>query len=189
MQKLNRRLFIGTIIVGGLGVIAPAIAAGKNKKTKKSATGSGSSRSARRYGSIKFTTKTLPRRVNSATARRLINQIRDARGRPRLRYRGVLQTIASRQARAMAAKDEMSHHVAGGLPQRARRAGYRGKPAENLARKYETLEEVLLAWLHSPAHRTTMLSERYRYFGLAVAHAPRRLNSKYGIYWAMVLGT
>lgn len=141
------------------------------------------------FGPIRFTSNTPAHRASGGRAARLINHIRKARNRPSLRYHGTLQRIASRQARAMARKDEMSHHVAGALPTRARSAGYRGKPAENLARQYETLEDVLLAWLRAPSHRTTLLSKRYRYYGLSVARTSQRQNSKYKVYWALVVGT
>jgi|GEM_PF-2763792 len=139
---------------------------------------------------IEFTTHTTVAGLSNAKATKAVNLVRAARGRSPVRHHGLLHQAAQWQAREMARRDEFAHQLGPGLSlkDRVRRTGYKGIMAENLARTYETLEEALLAWLKSPSHRTTLLSERYTQFGVGAATVPRSRESEYRYYWAIIFG-
>ena len=137
----------------------------------------------------RLTTSTPPQRFSSGAGVALINTLRAARGRDGVAANGTLAAMAQSQARAMAAADVLSHHIAGSLKDRAARAGYRGPVAENLASGQPTFEEALHAWLDSGYHRTTLLSERYTRAGAAVALIADIHSDPLGIYWCIILGT
>ncbi|MHB1101589.1 MAG: CAP domain-containing protein [Devosia sp.] len=134
--------------------------------------------------------KITPPRFSAASAGAAINAVRTARGRNALRHNGTLQSLAMQQARRLASLELLSHTPGPGLSlkERARRAGYRGQVAENLAGGYETFEEAIKAWLHSSYHRTTLISDRYTRFGAGVAISSKGEDDRYGTYWAIILG-
>jgi uncharacterized protein YkwD len=86
----------------------------------------------------------------------------------------------------MAQKDYFSHTGADGSTpwDRAERAGYTRATAENLAAGQRTPEEVVQAWMDSPAHRKNLLDCRSRAIGVALAR-----GGSYGIYWTQMFGS
>ena len=133
---------------------------------------------------------TTLQRFSASSAGAAVNAVRKARGRKALSHNGTLHSLAMQQARRLASLELLSHTPGPGLSlkERARRAGYRGQVAENLAGGYETFEEAITAWLHSSYHRTTLISERYTRFGAGVARSSKGDDDRYGTYWAIILG-
>jgi len=117
-----------------------------------------------------------------------INGVRRANGRKPLRYNNQLEAAARSQAKLMAEKDQLSHDLGVTLRQRVSAAGYDGAVGENVAGGQQTLEAAIEGWLNSPAHRDTLLSEKFTEFGLAVAAVSGERKSRYGIYWAFIAG-
>ena len=126
---------------------------------------------------------TSPAMLTQSGILREVNAVRAANGRGPLRYSAALASAAAAQARAMAAKDQLSHTLDGPLRERVNRVGYVGALGENVASGQKTLEQALDGWLHSPAHRNTLLSPNWAEFGLAVSTAK---SGK--IYWAVIFG-
>lgn len=56
---------------------------------------------------------------------------------------------------------------------------------ENIAGGQKNLEEVMKAWLKSPAHCTNIMKDSYKEVGVAIVV---KEDSKYGIYWAQNFG-
>lgn len=132
---------------------------------------------------------TRPVDLSPAAATRLINEVRRANGNlPALRYNPRLAVAAQEQARAMAARDQVSHGLGSTLRERVARAGYEGAVGENLAGGQSTLEGAIEGWLASPGHRLTLLSTRFVEFGVAAAEAPAGRNARFRTYWALVAG-
>ncbi len=112
-----------------------------------------------------------------------INEVRRANGAPAWTYNAALESAARSQARLMARQDKLSHDLGVTLRQRVTEAGYALAVGENLAKGYKTLPETIDGWLNSQGHRNTLLSPRFREFGLAFA---RTGSGK--LYWAMIAG-
>ena len=94
-----------------------------------------------------------------------------------------LMKLAEAQARAMAAADKLDHSVVRDFGDRI--AGYQSKvAAENIGAGYHTLAEAFSGWRDSPPHRRNMLLSGASRIGIAAAYAP---NSKYRVYWALIL--
>ncbi len=127
---------------------------------------------------------TAPTGLSQATIMAKINGTRAANGRAPLRYNATLAKAATTHARLMASRGELSHSLGGSLRERVTAAGYQGAVGENLAGGQRTLELAIKGWLESPSHRSTLLSDKFTEFGLAVA----RGGGTHKIYWAMVLG-
>jgi uncharacterized protein YkwD len=134
------------------------------------------------------TTGTPPPQLTTASITAAINNARRANGRKPLRYNSRLEDAARSQARLMASRDQLSHDLGISLRQRVTTAGYEGAVGENVAGGQRTLEHAIQSWLSSPAHRDTLLSERFTEFGLAVASVSSGKGSRYGIYWAFIAG-
>lgn len=124
--------------------------------------------------------------VDSEAAAKLISDYRQGRGLPAVTVDPVLTTVAQRQAKAMAAADQLSHSVGGrSLTVRLKAAGFDGlKAVENVGAGYHTLAEAFSGWRDSPSHNKNMLVSGATRMGIATALAP---NSKYKVYWALVL--
>jgi uncharacterized protein YkwD len=88
----------------------------------------------------------------------------------------------------MANRDKLSHDLGVTLRERVTKAGYEGAVGENVAGGQLTLEEAIQGWMNSPGHRSTLLSDKFTEFGLAVAAVPPGKQSRYGIYWAFIAG-
>ncbi len=131
---------------------------------------------------------TTPEDLSQSSILAAINGARRANGKPPLRYNGSLEVAARRQARLMADKDQLSHNLGVTLRQRVSDAGYEGAVGENVAGGQQTLEQAIDGWLHSPAHRETLLSTKFVEFGLAEASVPSSRKSKYRTYWTFIAG-
>ena len=84
----------------------------------------------------------------------LISSFRLKHGQVRVARDATLDRIALEQARAMAAKDHLSHEVLGPFTRRI--APVRaGRAAENIAYGYESFEKTLGQWIDSSGHRRT----------------------------------
>ena len=96
-----------------------------------------------------------------------------------------LMAMAEVQARTMAVRDKMDHDVGGGFQSRLRASGYDAKlAAENIGAGYHTLAEAFSGWRDSPGHRANMLKNGVTQIGIAAYYTP---NSKYKVFWALVL--
>jgi len=76
--------------------------------------------------------------------------------------------IALEQARAMAARDNLSHEVLGSFTGRIAPAGA-GRAAENIAFGYESFEKTLGQWIDSSGHRKNLLLHNASRVGIASA--------------------
>jgi uncharacterized protein YkwD len=57
---------------------------------------------------------------------------------------------------------------------------------ENIAGGQNSIEEVMEAWLNSPAHCTNIMNEKFTEVAVAIVEEP---NSEYGIYWTQNFGS
>lgn len=129
-----------------------------------------------------------PAQLNQSAILFAINGARAANGRPPLRYNGQLESAARSQAKLMASKDQLSHNLGVTLRERVRAAGYDGAVGENVAGGQSSLDQAIVGWLNSPAHRDTLLSTKFVEFGLAAATVPGDKKSRYRTYWAFIAG-
>lgn len=125
--------------------------------------------------------------LDPQAAASLLSDYRQARGLPAVTIDPTLMAVAERQAKSMAAADQLSHDIGGrSLLVRLKAAGFSGlKAAENVGAGYHTLAEAFSGWRDSPSHNKNMLMPGVTRLGIAAVRAPR---SKYSVYWAMVLG-
>jgi hypothetical protein len=112
----------------------------------------------------------------------LISGFRMKNGEVRVIRDATLDRIALEQARAMAAKDNLSHEVLGPFNRRVAPAGA-GRAAENIAYGYESFEKTLGQWIDSSGHRKNLLLHNASRVGVASA----RDASGKRTYWAMVI--
>ncbi len=112
----------------------------------------------------------------------LISSFRLKHGEVRVVRDATLDRIALEQARAMAAKDDLSHDVLGPFPKRIAPARA-GRAAENIAYGYESFEKTLGQWIDSSGHRKNLLLHNASRVGIASA----RDASGKRTYWAMVI--
>lgn len=112
----------------------------------------------------------------------LISSFRLKHGEVRVVRDATLDRIAMDQARAMAAKDDLSHEVLGSFNGRIAPAGA-GRAAENIAYGYESFEKTLGQWIDSSGHRKNLLLHNASRVGVASA----RDASGKRTYWAMVI--
>ncbi|WP_428031741.1 CAP domain-containing protein [Ancylobacter sp.] len=124
--------------------------------------------------------------LDPQAAAALISDYRRGRGQPAVTIDPGLMAVAERQAKAMAAADQLSHNIGGrGLTTRLKAAGFSGlRAAENVGAGYHTLAEAFSGWRDSPSHNKNMLMPGATRLGIAAVRAPR---SKYSVYWAMVI--
>jgi hypothetical protein len=94
----------------------------------------------------------------------------------------TLDGIALEQARAMAAKDHLSHEVLGPFTMRIAPARA-GRAAENIAYGYESFDKTLGQWIDSAGHRNNLLLHNASRVGIASA----KNASGNRTYWAMVI--
>jgi uncharacterized protein YkwD len=118
-----------------------------------------------------------------------INEVRKQNGAKPLVFSTMLAELAQRQARAMVSHDTMSHDFGPGLDlrDRATDVGYHGPIGENVAAGQRTVEDTITAWMNSPGHRYTLLSDMWTSVGMVVASG--KPNSRYGLFWAADFGT
>ena len=112
----------------------------------------------------------------------LISSFRARHGEVRVTRDATLDRIALEQARAMAAKDQLSHEVLGPFTRRVASAGA-GRAAENIAYGYDSFEKTLGQWIDSSGHRKNLLLHNASRVGIASA----RDASGKRTYWAMVI--
>src|SRR6267142_3631824 len=112
----------------------------------------------------------------------LISSFRLKHGEVRVTRDATLDRIALDQARAMAAKDQLSHEVLGPFTRRMAPAGA-GRAAENIAYGYESFEKTLGQWIDSSGHRKNLLLHNASRVGIASAKDASGKRT----YWAMVI--
>jgi hypothetical protein len=112
----------------------------------------------------------------------LISSFRIKHGEVRVTRDATLDRIALDQARAMAAKDQLSHEVLGPFTRRMAPAGA-GRAAENIAYGYESFEKTLGQWIDSSGHRKNLLLQNASRVGIASAKDASGKRT----YWAMVI--
>ena len=112
----------------------------------------------------------------------LISSFRLKHGEVRVVRDATLDRIAMDQARAMAAKDELSHDALGPFTRRVAPAGA-GRAAENIAYGYDNFEKTLGQWIDSSGHRKNLLLHNASRVGIASA----KNSSGKRTYWAMVI--
>ena len=110
----------------------------------------------------------------------LISNYRLKHGEVRVTRDATLDRIAMEQARAMAAKDHLSHDALGPFSRRMAPSGA-GRAAENIAYGYESFEKTLGQWIDSSEHRKNLLLRNATRVGIASA----RDASGKRTYWAM----
>ena len=132
---------------------------------------------------------TSPQQLTQDAILSAVNEARRINGNHRpMTYNLQLQAAAQFQANLMAQKDTLAHDVGYTLRQRTDQQNYRGAVGENIAGGQTTLQQALEGWLNSPGHRATLLSDKFVEFGLAYAHTPSSVKSKYGNYWCFIAG-
>ncbi|HET7714711.1 MAG TPA: CAP domain-containing protein [Bauldia sp.] len=130
--------------------------------------------------------QTGPATVSSSEAAARISEYRESRGLSSVTVDATLTAIALRQAQAMARAGKMSHSLGGSFASRLSRGGYNALiAAENLAAGPRNLDEAISSWRGSRGHNANLLKPGVTQIGIAVAYAP---NSRYGNFWALVLG-
>ena len=116
------------------------------------------------------------------TPAELISSFRLKHGEARVVRDATLDRIAMDQARAMAAKDDLSHDALGPFNRRVAPAGA-GRAAENIAYGYDNFEKTLGQWIDSSGHRKNLLLHNASRVGIASA---KNASGK-RTYWAMVI--
>jgi hypothetical protein len=112
----------------------------------------------------------------------LISGFRLKHGEVRVVRDATLDRIALEQARAMAAKNDLSHDVLGPFTRRIAPARA-GRAAENIAYGYESFEQTLGQWIDSSGHRKNLLLHNASRVGIARAMDASGKRT----YWAMVI--
>lgn len=95
----------------------------------------------------------------------LISSFRLKHGEPRVVRDATLDRIALEQARAIAAKNDLSHEVLGPFTQRVAPARA-GRAAENIAYGYASFEKTLGQWIDSSGHRKNLSAAESPALGL-----------------------
>jgi uncharacterized protein YkwD len=128
---------------------------------------------------------TADAKVDAVAAASMISGYRHNNGLGIVTLDDRLMRMAEEQARAMASKNRFEHDAAGPFNLRVKRSGYDAKVAvENIGAGYHTLAEAFSGWRDSPPHKANMLHSGVTKMGIAAAYSP---NSKYKVFWALVL--
>jgi hypothetical protein len=114
----------------------------------------------------------------------MISQYRREHGLPAVKVDPKLTAVAERQAQAMARSGIMDHDVDGSFASRISGANL-VTGAENIAAGTKTWSDTLRIWKESPGHDKNLLTPGADILGVAVA---RNENTRYKVYWAMVIG-
>src|SRR6266403_1041825 len=112
----------------------------------------------------------------------LISSYRLKHGEVRVVRDATLDRIALEQARAMAAKDNLSHEVLGSFTGRIAPARA-GRAAENIAYGHGSFEKTFGQWIDSSGHRKNLLLHNASRVGIASAKDASGKRT----YWAMVI--
>jgi Cysteine-rich secretory protein family len=110
----------------------------------------------------------------------LISKFRLDHGEVRVTSDATLNRIAAEQARAMAAKDNLSHEALGSFTSRIA-PSRAGRAAENIAYGYDNFEKTLGQWINSSEHRKNLLLRNATRIGIASAKDASGKRT----YWAM----
>jgi Cysteine-rich secretory protein family len=116
------------------------------------------------------------------SAAELISAFRLKHGEVRVIRDATLDRIALEQARAMAAKNDLSHEVLGSFTRRIVPARA-GRAAENIAYGYDSFEKTLGQWIDSSGHRKNLMLHNASRVGVANAKDASGKRT----YWAMVI--
>jgi uncharacterized protein YkwD len=109
---------------------------------------------------------------------------RETQGRGAVTATSRLNTIAARQAMAMARRGRLGHSLIGPLEKRLKNGGYVWLVAvENVGAGYDDFDEALAAWQTSAGHRANLLELEATQIGVGAARA----EDEYGTYWALIL--
>lgn len=112
----------------------------------------------------------------------MISSFRLKHGEPPVARDATLDRIALEQARAMAAKNDLSHEVLGPFTKRVAPAKA-GRAAENIAYGHASFEKTLGQWIDSSGHRKNLLLPNASRVGIASAKDASGRRT----YWAMVI--
>ena len=128
--------------------------------------------------------------VSEAEAKAAISSIRVKHGLGPVQPSFQLRQAAMDQAELMARGDSLTHQVRwqDSFPARLKRAGFEGDAGENVSAGRVSLASALDGWMNSPPHRANLLNPDYTHFGIAAMKVGASRNSRYGIYWALVIG-
>jgi uncharacterized protein YkwD len=110
----------------------------------------------------------------------LISKFRLQHGEVRVTSDATLNRIAAEQARAMAAKNNLSHEVLGSFTSRIA-PSRAGRAAENIAYGYDGFEKTLGQWINSGEHRKNLLLHNASRIGVASAKDASGRRT----YWSM----
>jgi uncharacterized protein YkwD len=102
-----------------------------------------------------------------------------------------LAAVAQAQSRDMAELKQMRHRdtLNRGLAERLSAMGYRFSTAvENIAVGYDSLDEVVEAWLDSEDHCENLMNAKVLELGLACSDDASAPEPGAGRYWTLVLG-
>lgn len=108
---------------------------------------------------------------------------------PPLVWGSLLALAAERHGQAMASEGWFDHRApdGSGVGDRIAATGYRARAwGETLAAGYVDPNEVVVAFLASPAHCQVLLAEPFEVLGAALVE---RSDSAYGSYWTVVVAT
>jgi uncharacterized protein YkwD len=123
--------------------------------------------------------------LDAAAAASMLSGYRQNAGLGPVTLDPELMRMADQQARAMVARDRLSHQAGGPFTARLRKAGYHSKTAaENVSAGYYTLAEAFSGWRDSKPHRDNMLLKGATRMGIAAIYSP---NSKYKVFWTLIL--
>jgi uncharacterized protein YkwD len=123
--------------------------------------------------------------VDPAAARDIISAYRKAHGLGPVMLDPALARVAQAQADTMAAHNQLSHEVAGGLSHRLDAAHLpMGYAVENVSAGYHGTSDVIAGWERSPGHDANLRDAHMRRMGFAAAAAP---GTRYGTFWALVM--
>jgi uncharacterized protein YkwD len=105
---------------------------------------------------------------------RLTNKLRAEAGCSPLRVDTDLHDAARDHSEDMALRDYFSHISPGGdsFVDRILAAGYQDPGAENIARGYQTADEVMDGWMKSSGHRANILNCELHAIGVGVHFGP-----------------
>ena len=123
--------------------------------------------------------------LDAAAAASMISGFRQNNGLGPVTVDPVLMQLAQTQAAAMAGRDKLDHESKGAFAKRMKQSGFDPKvTVENVSAGYHTLAEAFSGWRDSPPHRAHMLQTGVTRIGIAAVYTP---NSKYKVYWALIL--
>jgi len=112
-----------------------------------------------------------------------ISAYRRAHGLSAVKSDGRLDTVALKQAQAMAATGTVSHSAGGSFTTRVAPLR-KSRAAENIGAGFLTFGEMLKQWEDSAGHRENLLMAGARRVGVAAVDNPK---SPYRKFWAMVI--